>query len=225
MEWRRQDVAYAVATAACCALLGYLVAGNFGLVPSPIGGRPDRSFPIVRVAAAPEVTGAGVAVAPEPDPVLSSLVLPRGADEITPPSRPRLPAAIDTTPPTSAFSTPDGSVLVEEPVTGTVRDTDSNIARVRVTFALAGTASQERDATLSCGDDARSCSWSVRAPLAAGTYTVSVQASDAAGNAESPGPGPISVTVVDAGLTQSEPTGEPGLVETLVGTVTGLLGL
>jgi hypothetical protein len=34
--WRREDYGYAAATVAAAALVAFLVAGNFGLVPSPI---------------------------------------------------------------------------------------------------------------------------------------------------------------------------------------------
>src|SRR4051812_36006183 len=72
MKWRREDYGYAAVTIGAVVLVGYVIAGNFGLVPSPLAaGRnsalpqpdvavltvarsaPNSTLPAPRIAAAP----------------------------------------------------------------------------------------------------------------------------------------------------------------------------
>jgi hypothetical protein len=43
MPWTRDDTRYLVALLAALGLVGFLLAGNFGLVPSPIAGERVRA--------------------------------------------------------------------------------------------------------------------------------------------------------------------------------------
>jgi hypothetical protein len=95
----------------------------------------------------------------------------------------------DLTGPTSAFTTSNnGIVLPTQSVTGTVTDDRSGVVTVTVTFTpLLPTGGSTVQATLSCNATRRSCTWSAAVPLIPGVYTVTVTATDLAGNAEFPG--------------------------------------
>lgn len=235
MNWTREDVRYAVATAAAVVLVGILAAGNFGLLPSPLPG-VDRG-PVDDVAV-PVVAAGGPVGDEQPagqagdpagiDEAASVLggVVPAGS---TTPEAGPTPAPADTTAPVTTFATPDGVIRVRlgaAPVTGTVTDEGSGVASVEVTFDnLTGTT--VRRAKLTCdGAARRSCTWEANPPTIVGSYTVSARATDRAGNTESPGPEPITVTVVTTETSDGdEEDDDTGLVGGLVEGVTGLLGL
>ncbi len=103
----------------------------------------------------------------------------------------------DLVAPVSAFSTSNnGIVLTTQSVTGTVTDDRSGVDTVTVTFTpLLPTGGSTVQALLSCNANRRSCTWSAVVPLIPGVYTVTVRATDLAGNAEFPGQ---TITIIDA---------------------------
>lgn len=229
MEWTREDVRYAAATAAAVALVAILAAGNFGLFPSPLPGvdrQPvdDVTVPVVaagRPAAGGQPSGQTDDV-DEAANVLGGVIPPAPPGPGSAPA----PSPGDETPPVSTFTTSDGAVLVnpdEAPVTGTVSDEGSGVASVEVTFD--GVSTHTRTVEPSCdGAARRSCIWEADPPAAAGTYEVSVRSTDRAGNLEDPGPEPITVTIVTTQTSDDPDDGDGGIGDLLDG-VTDLLGL
>lgn len=111
--------------------------------------------------------------------------------------------AADITPPASSFSTADGDIVIGggpsaladyNLVRGSVTDRLSNVTRLRVTYRT-----RTDDTTvlgrLDCDATGRTCAWSAPAPLVPGFYEVFVDATDAWGNRETPGP-PIEILVL-----------------------------
>lgn len=194
MTWRREDTGYAVATLATLALVGYLLAANFGLVPSPLslalgGGTP--------AAAAVEPVGSasvGVFLPQGTTASPSGTATPNGS---APP-----PSSSDRRRPNVVITTSDGTQFSgAEPATvdGRATDTGSGVARVVVTFS-SDAGSQTVTAKMKCSDGSRrSCTWSARVPGPVGTYSVSATATDGAGNRAKARH--ITITVVNAGGT------------------------
>lgn len=222
MDWRREDTRYAAAVAAAAALVGYLVAANFGLLPSPFVADAAPRPPAVALAPPP------ASLPPTPPPAgggVAVLLPPTGTSG----PRPTTAPITDRTPPTSRFTTEGGQLslgLTSEgaPITGVSTDTRSGVSRVLVTFQRTVTDATTTEASLDCTEDRRRCTWRVDPPAVAGQYTVRVRAIDAAGNAERTGPAPITITIVTT-TTDPEESPAPGIVDGLVGTVRGLLGL
>lgn len=230
MDWTREDVRYAVATAAAVVLVGVLAAGNFGLLPSPLPGVDRQPVDDVTVP----VIAAGEPAAGGQPPAQTDAGLDDAANvlgSVVPPAPPApgpgpAPEPGDETAPTSAFTTPDGAVIVSldsAPVTGTVTDGGSGVASVEVTFD--GASTNTRTVEPSCdGAARRNCTWEVDPPGVAGTYEVSARATDRAGNVESPGPDPITVTIVTTQTSDDPDDGDGGLGG-LLDDVRGLLGV
>lgn len=119
-------------------------------------------------------------------------------------------SAADSAPPSVAFTTPSGAVIVGVlgGVRGTARD-DTGVAGVRVTYCGNGTiyagggwacgglaaVIESHDATLSCASSGRTCTWVADVPLQPDNYLVFARATDVAGRSASAGD-PILVTVV-----------------------------
>lgn len=235
MDWTREDVRYAVATAAAVVLVGVLAAGNFGLLPSPlpgVGRQPVDDVTVPVLAAGEPAAGVpagqpGDAIdVDEAANVLGSVIPPAP----TAPDPGPAPAPADTTAPVTTITTADDTVMVgvdRAPVTGRVTDGASGVASVEVTFENQVTG--RTDGVLaepSCdGAARRNCTWEVDPPSAAGTYEISARATDHAGNVESPGAEPITVTIVTVQTSDDPDDGDDGGLGGLVDGVRKLLGI
>jgi hypothetical protein len=199
--WRREDIGYAAAAAAAFALVVYLLAGNFGLVPSPLSSAISGDAPSLVDVAAP-LTG-GSDGSESPDDTVGGGRAPGPAPETpglpVPPSN-RPGSTPDNGPPSVKITTADGTTYAptDEPrVRGTAGDAASGIDEVLVTFASEADT-QTIQARVSCDDDSRrSCGWSVDASGLAGPYTVTAIARDRDGNKKNSTP--IEVTILSAG--------------------------
>ncbi len=201
-DWRREDTAYAAATTVAAALVGFLVAGTFGLVASPFGSSQLEQFPQVPTLAVRTrlVDATPVAVAPAPS-------SPAGTP-VAPPS--------DTSGPSTEFTSAGGtslSVTQRSTVSGVASDLESGVHQVLVTFDPEQGDTTTVPADLRCDDATRTrCTWAADVPPLVGSYTVTANAIDRAGNV---GAGTTQqITVVNAG----------GPVEDLLGGVVGGLG-
>jgi hypothetical protein len=205
LDWRREDSAYAGATAVAAALVAYLVAANFGLVPSPFGlkGAERRGELILpALVAAPAIVG-GTATVPPGQPIAN------------PPLAGTNPT--DDARPSAAFTTEDGATVTgvtqSAEVLGTATDGRSGVGEVAVTFQPSSGEATRVPARLDCSDSSRRrCTWAAEAPAVAATYDVTATVTDRAENSDTAGP--ISVTVVNPG----------GPVEDLLGDVLDGLG-
>ena len=227
-SWTPTDTRYAAATAGALGLVAYLVASNFGLVPSPLGLASGSPAQARALTAAPPL----VAVAPSaPQPAAVQVVegvVDRAGGPPAPTTEPT--PAPDRSGPTVGTTTEDGAVLVgvsseDTVIIGTAADTDSGVAVVTVTFTAADQQPVAVEADLACDAARRQCDWSVRPPAAVGTYDVQATATDGAGNTSASDP--ISVTVVDAPGVLGDATGqdEGGIVGGLLGTVSGVVSI
>jgi hypothetical protein len=218
MDWRREDYGYATAAVAAVAFLVYLVVGNFGLVPSPLAPARASAGPPAGIAplAAPASGSLGSlvpGVAPLPPPTISRPV-------------PVLPS--DMVPPEVAITTENGaSIALGQPavVGGVVTDASSNIEEVVVTFTQPSGRSSMTTADISC-DEKNQCSWTAEIPAVVAAYSVTAQATDAAGNVGHSGT--VDIAVLNAGNTV-EQVGNvvrnvPDLLENVVQQLLGLLG-
>jgi hypothetical protein len=219
MTWRREDYGYAAATIAAVLLVAYLIAGNFGLVPSPLGrGRADGP---------PQTDVAALAVASR-GPVASLPVV-----AVAPTGRgPRVPR-VDVTP------LPDGPSVHIDTLSGTtvhVADqatvgghivAPADVKQVVVHFvSAAGSATSV--ASTKCTDPTM-CAWSVAVPNTLGTYRVTAIGSDVLGRSASSNT--ITLTVVNpgnvvGGVVNGVTTtvkAVPTLVQELPGALTGAL--
>jgi hypothetical protein len=215
VDWRREDSGYAAATLVAGAVVAFFVAGNFGLVPSPLAPAAPVRRPPVRVAALSSTPGATRSTP-------RSTLVPVAS---TGPPTSTSPASVDRQPPSVAFTTADGETItgVTEGATvqGTASDSGSGVRAVDVTFEPSTGGASEVSAELECTDVShRSCSWSARVPGAAGNYTVRAKATDRDGNASTAGP--IGISVVNPGGPIQDLT-DDRLVGTVVGVVVGLL--
>lgn len=208
-------------------VVGYLLAGNFGLVPSPLtpnagGGFAPEGVPVLAAEQTPGDGGAtpgpggggggGGGTVP---------VLP------TPP-----PASPDTTPPSVSIDAEDGETRTvgdASTVMGSASDTGTGVSIVRVSFDD-GSGPLVVDAGLRCSLDRRSCEWSADPPMMIGTYEITAMAVDAVGNSATAGP--VTIIFVDpvSGLNDLlDPSDEPSgpveaTVDVLLGVVNSLLG-
>lgn len=100
--------------------------------------------------------------------------------------------------PKSSFSTADGATMLggSGAVQGASTDSVAGTLRARVTFRNDVTGQvYPSEPVLGCNASRTYCRWQIPAPGIPGSYTVNVRATDAVGNAESPGPS-ISITVL-----------------------------
>jgi hypothetical protein len=205
-----------VATVAVVAFVGYLLAANFGLVPSPLTPLLGGTAPAIATISAPADVATAVSI-PEPPPAAVD----------RPPAIPPPASAgpTDTADPAVKLITEDGAsfgVTEAAQVTGTATDTGSGVGDVTVVFKTAsGTSSVP--AKVSCTDASRrACTWTATVPGVLANYVVSAKATDREGNVGSSKT--IDITVVNAGGAV-EQVGEtvgraPGAV---AGAVGGLL--
>ena len=133
MTWSREDLGYAGATAFAVALLIYLVAGNFGLIPTPFSTQ-DTAFD------SPSVLGVD-AIAANSAPDTDVVVEPAPAPSLTPSNEPGVPVdprpGQDTAAPSVEITTAAGTqVSVDQPasVEGVARDLGVGVDEVQVTF-------------------------------------------------------------------------------------------
>jgi hypothetical protein len=116
-----------------------------------------------------------------------------------PQSVPLSGTGIDTTAPVSEFTTQNGAILLSAAhvISGRTTDdvTGATSLVVTITPVLGALSPWTVTPYLSCNYGGKDCTWSVAAPTLTGSYVVNARATDAAGNAESPGP-TISVTVI-----------------------------
>jgi hypothetical protein len=172
LDWRREDSAYAAATLFAAALVGFLVAGTFGLVASPFGSAEIEQVPRVQT----------LAIRTQP---LDATPIPITIPGTTP-SPTTLAAPVDSSAPSTEFTSAGGtsfSVAEGSSVSGIARDVDSGIHQVLVTFDPEQGETTTGPADLACDDAARTrCSWSADVPPLVGDYTVTAHAVDRAGN-------------------------------------------
>jgi hypothetical protein len=195
VDWRREDSIYAAVTVVAGALVAFLIAGNFGLVPSPFGPvtasvastpgqftiRPARATSSSQTTAAPSTPGARTSV---------------------------VPSFIDQTAPAAQVTTPGGariSATQRSRVTGVAGDANSGVDRVVVTFRPSSGEPVVVPATVTCDDASRtSCRWSAPVPGLLGSYSVTARVTDRSGNEANTGP--TNMTVVNLGGTVEELT-------------------
>lgn len=218
MDWRREDTGYAAAALGAFVVVGYLLAANFGLVPSPLpSGLLGAPAPVAALAAAEAPT----------DIVVLPPVAPRPVAPPVQTLQPPPAALVDRTAPAVSFTTPDGAafgVTEAAVVSGSASDALSAIDRVVVTFTSEGGKPSSVPATLRCTDAThRSCTWSAKIPDVVGTYIVQATAFDRSGNSAKARP--ISVQTVNPGGVVGQVGGTVGRVPSaLERAVTGLLG-
>ena len=217
MDWRREDTGYAAATVCVVAFVAYLLAANFGLVPSPLARLLDGSPPAATT----------VAVAPDSS-VIADLPQPPPAPAVRRPSASLPPAtggATDTAEPAVSLTTPDGTTFgLLEPaiVEGTAADTGSGIEEVTAVFT-ASSGRHEVPADVTCSGGARkTCTWRAKVPAILADYSVVAEAVDGAGNTSKTKA--IDITVVNTGGTVDQVGETVGRVPgALVGAVDSLL--
>lgn len=220
MDWRREDTGYAGAVVVAAALLGYLVAGNLGLVPTPVSSGVNSND----AAVAP----ASISVAQSPEDIIVA-VAPMAPDPqaATPP---RTIVIADLSKPVIDIATQSGAVLGVAngaAITGTVTDVGSGVNEVLVTFIRDNGKTTSVPAKLACDGAHAKCTWSVEAPAVLGRFEVKADASDAAGNTSSSSP--IDFAVVNTGSAVEDVVDVvgrvPDVLGNVVGSVLGLLGL
>lgn len=217
VTWRREDTGYLVAALFAVALIGYVVAGNLGLVPNPFT-TPN--------AAAPEVDAIEpvlAAAATDAEPIEVEPVAP----VVDPPAPPPDRAASDDAPPTVEITTETGMTfaLVEPAVVeGIARDDASGVDEVEVTFSSTTGTVRTVPAELTCADAARrACVWQAEVPGVLAGYSVTAHATDVAGNGTATDAIDISVVntggPVDSvgGVVERAPTVIDGLARSLLG--------
>jgi hypothetical protein len=220
MDWRREDTGYAAAALGALLVVGYLLAANFGLVPSPLPSGLVQAQADVSALAASEPP-ADIVVRP-----------PAAPPPVAPPVEASQPPAsvLDRTPPAVAFGTPDGAtfgVTESAAVSGSASDELAGVAKVDVTFKPEGGTPSTVPATLRCTNAThRSCSWSAKIPGVAGTYVVEATAYDRSGNIGKAKP--INVQTVNPGGVVGQVGGAVGrapsvLEKAVSGLLSGLL--
>ena len=216
MDWRREDTGYLAATVGIIGFVAYLIAANFGLVPSPLAPLIEGAAPAVAAIQAPPDITIAVSV-PNPPPA-------DVADRPSASHPPAIAGATDSDRPVVRVSTSDGTQvgLTGSPtITGVASDAGSGIDEVLVTFESVGTK-QVVEANLSCGPEDHSCTWTAKVPAVLATYAVTATASDKAGNVAKSGS--IDVTVVNTGGAVEEVGETVGrLPNAVTGAVQGLL--
>jgi len=207
MAWRREDYGYAAAAIAAVAFLAYLIAGNFGLVPSPLGQGHAEALPQAEVA--------GLVIAnPAARPLPAVAVAPKPA-----PSGPQVgrgdKAAAALAPPTVRIDTRSGTtvqIAQKATILGRVL-ASAGVRQVVVQFSSTSDGSASALATTQCAS-ATNCAWSVAVPNTLGTYKVVAVATDKAGRIALSNT--ITITVVNPGNVVG------GVVDGVGSTVQGL---
>jgi len=191
LRWEREDSAYLAATLLAGTLVAYVVAANFGLVPTPLG-KPGR-VPS-QAAGVPAFEARSVRFLAPP-----VFEVPRAAAPLPRPRPAARPARVDRTPPTVAITTSSGTQLAvasSATVAGTAGDDGSGVGRVDVVYTRSGGPPSTVTARLSCGATAgERCTWQAGLPDAIGTYSVVAVATDRASNHGTAQP--IDVSVID----------------------------
>lgn len=214
LDWRREDWGYAGATMVAAVLIGYIVAGNFGLVRSPFSPAQidGSSVEIPRLAASSQQAQDGIPA----DPTSTG----GGTPSVPAPTAPTR----DLVPPTAHIDTPGGtslSLTQGAEVSGSAADEGSGVDRVVVHFEPTVGTPTTVAAVVTCdGRARRSCTWTASVPDAAGSYTISARVTDIAGNAGMSGS--KEITVVNVGGILEDLT--DGLTGTLDGVGRALLG-
>jgi hypothetical protein len=213
VDWRREDSGYLAATVGIVGFVAYLIAANFGLVPSPLAPLADGAPPVVAAIQAPPDINTAVSVPPPPPrPVV---------DRPSASHPPAIAEDADTDRPAVRVSTTDGTSigLTESPVVqGVAADVGSGVDKVLVTFETA-TGKQVVPADITCDTSHDKCTWKAKVPAVLATYTVTAEAYDRAGNVARSAP--IDMSVVNTGGAV-EQVGET--VGRLPGAVRGAVG-
>jgi hypothetical protein len=206
MTWRREDYGYAAATLAAVLFVAYLIAGNFGLVPSPLGlGRTD-GLPQAEVAALALANPAGQRGLPVPAVAPPVKHVARSDQSGTLPAAPSV--VIDTKSGTQVTLTDKATVVGRTLAPAGVRN-------VKVSFMPSSGTPTTVLAFGKCTDTSvRACRWDAPVPALVGTYKVTAVVTDKAGRTTKSNS--ITVTVVNAGNVVS------GAGQTVGNTVTGL---
>jgi hypothetical protein len=206
MTWRREDYGYAAATLAAVLLVAYLIAGNFGLVPSPLRRGRAGGLPQADVAALIVTNPAGQR--PLPVPGVAPAPLPREVRSDKPDAFAAPSVVIDTKSGTQVTLAEKASVLGRTLAPAGVRN-------VKVTFMPSSGTPTTVLAFGKCTDSSyRACNWDVSVPALVGTYKVSAVVTDKTGRTAKSNT--ITISVVNAGTVVS------GVGQTVDNTVTGL---
>lgn len=212
MDWRREDSGYLAATVGIVGFVAYLIAANFGLVPSPIAPLIDASDPAVAAIQAPSDVSTAVSVNPPPGPVV---------DRPSASHPPAIAEATDSDRPAVRVSTPDGAqvgLTAPPTVEGIATDVGSGVEKVLVTFETS-TGKEVVPAEVTCDAKRGRCMWSAKVPAVIGAYEVTATVSDRAGNDATSAP--IDVTVVNTGGTVEQLGETVGRVPPAVGNAVG----
>ncbi len=227
MTWRREDYGYAAATVAAVVFLAYLIAGNFGIVPSPLQiGRSDEL---------PEPDVAVLAVAasnPKPIPIVPIAPAPKdnrkGRQDAN-----RKPTPVYARPTATILTKSGTKVSLTDPgaINGTA-NAPAGIVKVVVSFLpSSGAAPIDVIAALKCDAARHACSWVVPIPSLAGVFTVRATVTDTLGrNSASK---PIDITVLNTGTVVGGVTNTltavvedaPQTLESVAGAVNNLVSL
>jgi len=175
MTWRREDYGYAAAALAAVAFLAYVVAGNFGLVPSPLGRGHAEALPQAEVAGLVISNPATARPLPIVDvaPPTSAPTSPTTA-----PSASRTPLAA----PSVYIDTPSGTkvgVMSNQTVVGRVA-APAGLTQVRVQYSSMSSGVTTAVATTHCAS-ATNCTWSAPVPQTAGSFKVIALGTDKTG--------------------------------------------
>jgi hypothetical protein len=172
MAWRREDYGYAAATLAAVVFLAYLIAGNFGLVPSPLGGGGSGGLPDAQVAA---LAANEIARSSLPSPLVAPTSFLPSKASVTKKTVPLGPPSvhIDTKSGTSV------SLASKATVVGRVL-APAGVREVVVRFAASNGTVSTSVASTRCATSTN-CAWSVAVPATLGTFNVTAIAADRAG--------------------------------------------
>jgi hypothetical protein len=224
MTWRREDYGYAAATLAAVVFLAYLIAGNFGIVPSPLSiGRGDE-LPEAEIAV---LASSQTLTRPVPVAQIAPAPAPKAPKDATPTAKP-LPA-----PPTVAISTKSGTqVSVQNPgsINGTATG-PAGVLKVEVSFAPSSGDPATVLSTLTCNAGKHACGWVAKIPSLAGGFRVTATVTDIFGRTSTSKP--IDIMVLNpgnviGGVTSTVDTvvqNAPQTIEQLAGVVNNLVGL
>lgn len=210
MTWRREDYGYAAATVAAVVFVAYLIAGNFGLVPSPLGHGQTDGLPQAQVAAIAVSNSTSGTTLPVPAVAAAPVPVHRVA-------RSDKPAAFG--PPSVVIDTKSGSSVTlaqKAPVVGRVL-ASAGVKDVLVRF-ISNSGVTTALASTQCTNGLK-CSWSVAIPGTIGTYHIMATAEDRAGRTASSNT--ITLTVVNTGNVVGGVVQGVGSAVSGVGTVVG----
>jgi hypothetical protein len=221
--WHREDSGYLAAAVAAVAVVAYFVFGNFGLLPTPFAAPAADAGVIAAVEPV-------LAVPQSDDFDVAPVDAPVVADRADAPRDEAPPQPVDDVAPALTVATQPGAnfgIATPALVEGTVSDAASGVEDVVVEFLAANDITQTVTATVTCEGEARDkCDWAAEVPGAVGTYTVSVTATDQAGNETASEPFDITVVNTGGAVKQVTETVDriPSALATVVDGVLGLLG-